>query len=100
MTENFYLPVSLEWRTYTEYETQAALYTKEELKKLAAERFRKNYEIILQKGVQIIEKDVKININGKLCNVNGTVKLLVPAVQKIPAHIPEPEGNASQEGEN
>lgn len=100
MTENFYLPFSAETRIYQEFQTQSAGYEKEKIRELAKERFIKNYEIILQKGVQIIEKDVKININGKFCNVSGTVKLLVPAVKKVPAQIPETEGNTSQEGEN
>lgn len=100
VTENFYLPFSAETRIYQEFQTQSAGYEKEKIRELAKERFIKNYEIILQKGVQIIEKDVKININGKFCNVSGTVKLLVPAVKKVPAQIPETEGNTSQEGEN
>ena len=55
---------------------------------------------ILQKGVQIIEKDVKMNINGKLCQVAGTVKLRVPVTTKVPVLLPETINEASLEGEN
>ncbi len=100
VTENFYLPFSVEFTWYLEYESETKTYEPEELKKLANERFQKNYQNILQKGVQIIEKDVKIDTNGKLLAVGGTVQLLVPVTTKVPAVIPELTNNASLEGEN
>lgn len=100
LTENFYLPLSAEFYTYAEYRTEKQPYTKEQIKRRAEHNFRKNYEIILQKGVQIIEKDVKIDTNGKLCSVSGTVKLLVPVHKKVPVAVPETGIDISQEGEN
>lgn len=100
VTENFYLPFSVEIRTYTEYQTKKRSFTKEQLAQLADRNFQKNYEIILQKGVQIIEKNVRIDTNGKLCSVDGTVRLLIPVRKKVAAVIPEPESKISQEGEN
>lgn len=100
VTENFYLPFSLEFTWYLECNSGTEQYTKEEIAALAENRFQKKYENILQKGVQITEKDVKIDTNGKLCHVSGTIKFLVPADTKVPAAIPEITMNASGEGEN
>lgn len=100
VTENFYLPFSVKWIRYLEYEPEEVFYQKKSLEKLAEKRFRKKYENILQKGVQIIEKDVKIDTNGKVCRVTGKVKLLVPATEKTPVMIPEIETKVSEEGEN
>lgn len=100
VTENFYLPFSAQIRTYAEYQTEKCPRTEAQIRRLALANFQKNYEIILQKGVQIIEKNVRIETNGKICEVNGTVRLLVPARKKVPAVLPETDPNVSQEGEN
>ena len=99
ITENFYLPFSFEYTWYLEYSTEKKFYTKEEINHLAQKRFYEKYKNILQKGVQIIEKDVKIEPNGKLCHVVGRVKLLVPETTKVPTVIPETATKASLEGE-
>ena len=100
ITENFYLPFQAEVSWYLEYTLEHFLYTEKEVKEAAEKRFLNKYKNILQKGVQIIEKDVKINTNGKLCHVTGTVNLLRPVTTKVPAKIPEIKNNASLEGEN
>ena len=100
VTENFYLPFSTDFIWYLEYDSKTGLYTQQEAKELAGKRFLNKYKNILQKGVQIIEKDVKIDTNGKLCLVTGTVRLSVPVTTKVPAVIPETVNNASLEGEN
>ena len=100
ITENFYLPFSVKQTWYLEYVTEPQKYSSEEIKELSEVRFYEKYENILQKGVQIIEKDVKINTNGKLCHVNGTVTLLIPVTKKVPVELPVIENDASLEGEN
>ena len=100
VTENFYLPFTVTFTRYLEYVTDTGQYDNQEIKKLADTRFYRKYENILQKGVQIIEKDVKININGKLCHVTGRVLLQIPVTGEAPAAIPELANNASLEGEN
>ena len=99
ITENFYLPLSFEFTWYLEYVPEKGVYTEQEIKKTAMTRFYEKYENILQKGVQIIEKDVKIERNGKLCHVVGTIKLLVSETKKVPAVIPQVTTKASLEGE-
>ena len=100
VTENFYLPFSIELVWFLEYKPKTNLYTDEEAKELANGRFLNNYKNILQKGVQIIEKDVKINTNGNLCVVGGNVTLRIPVTAKVPAVIPETFLDDSGEGEN
>lgn len=100
VTENFYLPFSFTMLWYVEYEPAAKLRDEEALKKFAEERFWKKQENNLQKGVQIIEKDVKIDTNGKLCHVTGTIKMLTPVTAKAPVKIPELNPIVSLEGDN
>jgi similar to stage IV sporulation protein len=85
---------------FLEYVPETKVYDKEELISLAEDRYLNKYKNILQKGVQIIEKDVKIDINGKLCIVGGYVNLRVPVTKKVPAIIPEISVDVSGEGEH
>ncbi len=89
LTENFYLPVSLKKIRHLEYTTKQAAYTDEELKSVFLGNLQEECENILKKGVQIIEKDVRIDTNGDLCVCFGTLTMLVPAQTKVPADIPQ-----------
>ncbi len=100
ITENFYLPFSIQFDWYFEYTEEEKTHTKEELNELANFRYLNKYKNILQKGVQIIEKDVKIDTNGKLCIVGGYVTLRIPITTKVPAIIPEIHMETSGEGEH
>ncbi len=100
LTENFYLPFSAELLWYLEYVPEIKIYEKEEIVALAEERYLNKYKNILQKGVQIIEKDVKIDINGKLCIVGGSVTMRIPVTTKVPAAIPEISKEIQVEGEH
>ncbi len=100
ITENFYLPISIQFDWYLEYTEEEKNYTKEELIELVNFRYLNKYKNILQKGVQIIEKDVKIDTNGKLCIVGGYVTLRIPITTKVPAIIPEIHMETSGEGEH
>lgn len=99
ITENFYLPFSMTWIWYEEYHETAQNCTEKEINELAKTRYLEKYENILQKGVQIIEKNVKIDTNGKLCTVAGYVTLRIPVTTKVPAIIPELQSESLGEGE-
>ena len=99
ITENFYLPFSVEFLGFLEYEPKLNRYTEEEINQLVNFRYQNKYKNILQKGVQIIEKDVKIDCNGKLCKVRGNITLRVPITTKVPVTIPEAVSAYSGEGE-
>ena len=100
ITENFYLPFSFEFVWFLEYVPETKSYTKEEVVELANFRYLNKYKNILQKGVQIIEKDVKINNSDKLCIVGGYVTLRVPVTTKVPVVIPGDSFESSVEGEH
>ena len=100
ITENFYLPFSVELDWYLEYIEEEKEYKKEELAELANFRYLNKYKNILQKGVQIIKKDVRIDNDGKLCIVGGYVTLRIPVTTKVPAIIPEIHVESSGEGEH
>ena len=90
--------MELNW--FLEYTPKQRIYTKEEAVELANFRYLNKYKNILQKGVQIIEKDVKIDTNDKLCIVGGSVTLRVPVTTKMPVIIPETSMKSSVEGEH
>ena len=100
ITENFYLPFSIEFLWFLEYIPKTNRYTEEEVKELVNFRYQNKYKNILQKGVQIIGKDVKIDFNGKLCRVCGNLTLLIPIDTKVPVTIPETAFTHSGEGEH
>ena len=100
ITENFYLPFSIEFLWFLEYIPKTNRYTEEEVKELVNFRYQNKYKNILQKGVQIIGKDVKIDFNGKLCRVCGNLTLRIPIDTKIPVTIPETAFTHSGEGEH
>ena len=100
ITENFYLPISIELDWYLEYQEEEKIYSKEELIELVNFRYLNKYKNILQKGVQIIKKDVRIDNDGILCIVGGYVTLRIPVTTKVPAIIPEIHVESSGEGEH
>jgi len=57
---DFYLPVYYGKTVYTEYEAEQKKYTKKQAKDILTDKFRFYEESLIEKGVQIIEKDVKI----------------------------------------
>ena len=64
-------------------------YTKEEAKVLLTEEFEKNNLILMQKGVQILEKNVTIGIIMDKWTLTGTMKVIMPAYESRPIEIPE-----------
>lgn len=71
-------------------------YTKEEAKKLLEAEFEKNNAILIEKGVQILEKNVTIDIIMEKWALKGTMKVIMPAFIHKP--IEEPEEIDDSEG--
>ena len=63
LLRDFYLPVIYGNRTYREYYVEERKYTNEESKALIQDEYKKIVESLEEKGVQIIEKNVKIETN-------------------------------------
>ncbi len=71
-------------------------YTKEEAKMLLEKEFEKNNVILIEKGVQILEKNVTIDVIMEKWALTGTIKVIMPAfTHKL---IEEPEEINDSEG--
>lgn len=71
---DFYLPVTLCIDTYAEYIPETVKYTKEEAKQVANENLAAYLKKFNQKEVQILEKNVIIDITDKECISSGSIK--------------------------
>ena len=72
ITENFYLPIVFGKNTEKEYFLEPAAYSEEEAKEKAEEELNLFFRKMENKGLQIIENRVKIEVNGDLCTAAGT----------------------------
>ena len=96
---------SLTWNTISvgfgafevyEYVKMEKEYTKEEAKMLLEKEFEKNNVILIEKGVQILEKNVTIDVIMEKWALTGTMKVIMPAFNhKL---IEEPEEINDSEG--
>ena len=77
--QNFYLPIYLGKIKAKEYITYECLYTKEEENDKGTRIHQEFVKNLLEKGVQIIENNVKIQDDGSNCAVNSYV-LAVEAI--------------------
>lgn len=91
ITENFYLPIVLGKITEQEYTPSDAVYTKKEAFDHAEEELLLFLEKLRIKGLQIIENNVKIEINSDLCTAAGTYVLEESAVKEQTPEIAIPK---------
>lgn len=101
ITENFYLPIVMGKQTEQEYVPTDSVYTKEEAVSRAGEELSLLFEKLRIKGLQIIENNVKIEINGDLCTAAGDYLLEESAVQERTPEIiiPDQEEEPDEERE-
>ena len=78
---DFVLPVTLGRIESEEVSVSEAYYTEEELSRLASAYQSEVIENLMEKGVQIIENNVKILVNGSVCKFRVTMKTEEP-IQK------------------
>jgi len=89
LTENFYLPVTFGFLTYEEYENYTEKYSTDEAKILAEQNFHEFLENFMQKGVQIIENNVKIEVGRNTCRTYGDLILLEEISTYVPLEVLE-----------
>ena len=89
LTENFYLPVTLGTISYEEYETYMENYTTEEARLLAETDLNEFLENLIEKGVQIVENNVKIEVGNNTCRAAGTIAALEEIGTAVPTEILE-----------
>lgn len=75
---NFYLPVHLEMKTGREYVPYEKILSKTETEKLAEGAHQEFMKKLMEKGVQIIENNVKILDDGLQWRLQGTFQAIEP----------------------
>ncbi len=76
LTKNYYLPVSVCHITYNEYEIEDRIYDKDEAVSLANEKINEYIGKLEEKGIQIIENNVTIDVNTSECVISGNFVVL------------------------
>ena len=84
ITENFRLPLLAGTITVQEYTMKKETLTEQEAKKQAIQKFYIYEEKLIQKGVQISENNVKIEINHQDCVSRGTLCVIEKTGREVP----------------
>lgn len=93
LLDNLYLPVIYGHNDYIEYRMVESTYTKEEAAAILNDRFCRFCETLEEKGVQIMQKDVKINNTGDKVVMSGTLTVRENGVSLSPiTEFPEENG--------
>ena len=71
----FSIPIKIYQKTYYEYFEKEEKYTAEESQKILNKKLDKICETFIEKGVQIIEKNVKIKVNSAYLSLIGELTL-------------------------
>lgn len=99
ITENFYLPVDLFRITSKKYKKAKAVYTEEQAKAIAWNNLQAFEEKLMEKGVQISENNVKIEINHTACISRGELMVIEKTGKKVPVQQDEPQERTATDGE-
>lgn len=75
-TDTFYLPLYWYCDTYAEYEIVPQRYTEEELQALSTEKLNIYLKQLEEKDIQILEKNVMIEVDNTFCRTAGTITVL------------------------
>lgn len=99
LTESFYLPLYWGKTRCREYRMVTEKYSKEEAEKLAFARLSLYQQKLMEKGVQISENNVKINVNGNVCTGSGSLTVIEQAaVQQLAVQQEIPEERTAEDG--
>lgn len=81
--QDFYLPVSFSTVTAREYRTELHTYTKNEAISISEAKLQKFLSQKEEKGVQIFEKNVKIDVSATSCCADGTITVIQKAGRRV-----------------
>lgn len=93
LTENFYLPIVYGQNVAYEYQVRKETYSQEEAKKLAKIQILQFLDKIMEKGVEILQNNVKIEVTEDKCISKGAVLGLEKNGKSVPLSAP---GTASE----
>lgn len=94
--EDFSLPVRWQVDELSEYVESSAIYSRGEAVSIAEENYQRFFENLMEKGVQIVEKNVRIDMIGGECIASGTLSL----IQEIGGEAPLARNPGEQEEAN
>lgn len=99
--DSFYLPVILYKETEKEYIIEKKQYKKEEAEKIAQKNLDEFCAKLSEKGVQIVENNVMIVAEGKICQAKGSIKVIEPIGKRQTTEIIEiqQEGQMTDESD-
>lgn len=81
--QDFYLPFSFTAVTAREYQTEIRTYTQNEAMQIANDKLQKFLSQKEEKGVQIFEKNVKIEVRAASCCADGTITVVQKAGKRV-----------------
>jgi similar to stage IV sporulation protein len=97
--ENFYLPFILGKVQNKEYVSEKKYYTKEEAISLGNKQLKEFCENLIEKGVQIVENNVKIHIGKNSCIADGYLTIIEKTGMRVNTEIvtiPEERTNTDE----
>ena len=71
------MPIKANYKTYYEYYIKNHIYTEDEAQKILNNKLDEICKTFMEKGVQIIEKNVKIETNSFYSTMSGSLTLKV-----------------------
>lgn len=83
LTDNFYLPIRTGHKVYSEYETMQGEYTEDEARDLLCEHYDTYLKKMQEKGIQIVDSSVKIELSGDQYVMSGQVNV----IEKMNDHV-------------
>ncbi|KAB1439578.1 sporulation protein YqfD [Candidatus Galacturonibacter soehngenii] len=96
---NFYLPFILGKVQIKEYVSTTSTYTKDEAIARGNKMLKEFCEILIEKGVQIVENNVKIHIGKKSCKIDGFLVVIEKIGKRVDTEIlsiPEERTNTDE----
>jgi sporulation protein YqfD len=85
LTESFYIPIHIGTTKQSEYVTITKRYTEEEAINRANESLVLFNEKLMEKGVQIFENNVRIEMNEEFCKAYGQIIVIEKIGKRVPA---------------
>lgn len=97
--ETFYLPLTFLRETRKEYQIKLRQHTRQEAERLANKNLSEFCKELSEKGVQIIENNVMIVTDGKICTASGDIKVIEPIGVRKATDMAEPSREGQSEDE-
>jgi similar to stage IV sporulation protein len=96
---NFYLPIYLVKNTEKTYTEKEYVYTEEQAEEVCEENLSYFLQKLEKNTIQIVQKDVTIEIDGENCHCSGSITVIENIGQSVPAVLEEITGETTTDYE-